>query len=351
MPNHITNRIKLSGSQSQIDKMLDVIKSDEFGIGTIDFNKITPMPERLNVEAGSRTDRGLKAYQDFVAVYTLGDNFNMDTLKNIPPDKEQVFLKMRPDINPDEFSIGRQAFQNIREYGSPTWYDWANRNDTWNTKWNAYGYNKDNDYSQNGELWFQTAWDAPHPISQKLSEMNPDITLEHRWADEDIGTNCGSRTYLAGHVIDEYFPDYGKRSMDFAAEVLETDLLNYGLVLNTTGTDYVYCDGDELQVIELFDKPALFSNERISANQIPNGLYRYDLRESDDGNRFCSIEPSVIVNHGGTVVTDYEIDFGGEDHISFTDETEPNFTGEEMTMGQYLRNEFEEAEIMGGQTL
>ena len=50
------------------------------------------------------------------------------------------------------------------------------------------------------------------------------------------------------------------------------------------------------------DRRALFSNGRLMPEQIPEGLYAYDLRHSDDGGRFCAIEPKVGVNHGGTVL-------------------------------------------------
>ena len=59
---------------------------------------------------------------------------------------------------------------------------------------------------------------------------------------------------------------------------------------------------EELDVIEVLDHRALFSNGRIKPEQIPEGLHAYDLRHSDDGGRFCSIEPKVGVNHGGTVL-------------------------------------------------
>ena len=71
MPNHVVNHISLRGDPAQIREMLEAIKSDELGIGSVDFNKIISMPESLNIEAGSRTDRGLKAYRDFIDVYTL----------------------------------------------------------------------------------------------------------------------------------------------------------------------------------------------------------------------------------------------------------------------------------------
>ena len=67
---------------------------------------------------------------------------------------------------------------------------------------------------------------------------------------------------------------------------------------------------EELDVIEVLDHRALFSNGRIKPEQIPEGLHAYDLRHSDDGGRFCSIEPKVGVNHGGTVLMRDVLDFG-----------------------------------------
>ena len=72
MPNHVANHISLQGDPEKIRSMLEAIQSDELGVGSVDFNKIIPMPKSLNIEAGSRTDRGLKAYRDFIEVYTFG---------------------------------------------------------------------------------------------------------------------------------------------------------------------------------------------------------------------------------------------------------------------------------------
>ena len=62
MPNHVENIITFKGDKKKILEMLEAIKSNDYGLGTVDFNKITPMPESLNIEAGSRTDRGLNLY-------------------------------------------------------------------------------------------------------------------------------------------------------------------------------------------------------------------------------------------------------------------------------------------------
>ena len=68
MPNHVTNVLTLHGEPDQIRAMLEAIRYDDLGIGSVDFNKIIPMPERLNIEAGSQTSAGLKAYQNFIEV-------------------------------------------------------------------------------------------------------------------------------------------------------------------------------------------------------------------------------------------------------------------------------------------
>ena len=106
---------------------------------------------------------------------------------------------------------------------------------------------------------------------------------------------------------------------------------------------------EKLDVIEVLDRRALFSNGRLMPEQIPEGLYAYDLRHSDDGDRFCSVEPKVGVNHGGTVLLKEVLDFGEQGYISLDEDTEPNFLGETMTVSEFAEEEAQdEAMQMGG---
>ena len=106
---------------------------------------------------------------------------------------------------------------------------------------------------------------------------------------------------------------------------------------------------EKLDVIEVLDRRALFSNGRLMPEQIPEGLYAYDLRHSDDGGRFCSIEPKVGVNHGGTVLMRDVLDFGESGYIPLDEDTEPNFPGETMTVSEFAEEEAQdEAMQMGG---
>ncbi len=85
MPNHIINTIRLTGDQEKISELLESVKDNRFGIGSLDFNKVIPMPESLQIETGSSMERGLKAYKQFIDIYTLNEA-NKDLL-NIPEDK------------------------------------------------------------------------------------------------------------------------------------------------------------------------------------------------------------------------------------------------------------------------
>ena len=223
--------------------------------------------------------------------------------------------------------------------------EWSVAN--WGTKWNAYGYDEYTDYSGCDELTFKTAWSAPHPILKKLSELFPDISFKHQWADEDIGMNCGERSYLGGEITDWFIPE-GIRATEFALEIWDYEPPELDLVKNSTGTDYISIENESYQLIEIFGNPALFSNERITPKDIPQGLYCYDLRHSDDGDRFCSVETKVTVNYGGSIITDEPLTLGESGYIPLDEDTEPNFLGENLTLAEYMTGEFEQGQTMGG---
>lgn len=106
---------------------------------------------------------------------------------------------------------------------------------------------------------------------------------------------------------------------------------------------------EKLDVIEVLDRRALFSNGRLMPEQIPEGLYAYDFRHSDDSGRFCSIEPKVGVNHGGTVLMRDILDFGESGYIPLDEDTEPNFLGETMTASEFAEEEIQDESMqMGG---
>lgn len=100
---------------------------------------------------------------------------------------------------------------------------------------------------------------------------------------------------------------------------------------------------EKLEVVEVLGQTALFSNGRYTEAEVPEGLYKYELREGESIS-FATIEKSVAVNHGGTVFTKAPLDFGGETYFVFDDDSSPNFLGYEMTAGEFLNTDVTQQE-------
>lgn len=91
---------------------------------------------------------------------------------------------------------------------------------------------------------------------------------------------------------------------------------------------------EQYEEIELFDKPALFSNERIDREKLPAGLYCYDLRGGDDDpGAPVTVEAAVVVNRAGSVILAEPLDFGGDDYLALGEDM--NFIGSEATLKHF----------------
>lgn len=100
--------------------------------------------------------------------------------------------------------------------------------------------------------------------------------------------------------------------------------------------------GERLQSIELFDKPALFSNGRVDREKLPERLYAYDLRGSDDDPGMpITVENHVLVNHAASVITAEPIEFP-EQGFLYLGEEGLNFTGDMQTVQEFLHEQFPE---------
>ena len=96
---------------------------------------------------------------------------------------------------------------------------------------------------------------------------------------------------------------------------------------------------EELQEIEIFDKPGLFSNGRLRDEDVPDGLYRYDLRGSDyDPGQPITVEKTVVVNHAASVLMAEELDLGAEGRLELGEEG-LNFTGAELTVREFMEEQ------------
>lgn len=189
MPNHITTTLTVSGDAERVRAMFEVIRNDEIGLGSIDFNKIIPMPAHI----------------------------------------------FRGNLGPEERA----------KYGKDNWYDWSL--DHWGTKWNCYGFDSRTPQTFDGStITFQTAWSFAQPVIDALAEQYPELDFAVKWADEDFGYNVGRKEYEAGREVLAYEPAGGsKEALELAAEVHEVELADEGYLYNEATGQYEYHDPEE----------------------------------------------------------------------------------------------------------
>jgi Ferredoxin-like domain in Api92-like protein len=96
--------------------------------------------------------------------------------------------------------------------------DWTREN--WGTNDNSY-----NAGNIEGGVQFESAWTPPHPVIERLAARFPDQRIEYRWADEDIGSNCGHRIFESGQMQEVALLD----PVDFALTVIGADRQDYRL--------------------------------------------------------------------------------------------------------------------------
>lgn len=97
-------------------------------------------------------------------------------------------------------------------------------------------------------------------------------------------------------------------------------------------------------LVQVNGKLALFTNTRIKHDEIPEGLYRAQIRGNDNNGEPCNIEPYVAVNYGGTVMFREEITYthgtSSKPYIPI-DEHGLTFFGVQVTISGFLNHSTE----------
>lgn len=204
MPNYIKNRLTVNSKENEVFAFL---KGEE---SVMDFNKIIPMPESLNLEDSSTGNEGMK----YLYLRATSLSFQRSELKEI-----EARLKSRKQFD-KAIELGKKYLMNIMNTGHKTWYGWACEN--WGTKWNALEPKIVSDTC----IEFETAWAGVVSMIEKLSTHFPDVTFEYKYSDEDTGCNCGHGTIKNG-VSSMVYPENQSREAYELAFDLRPDYAKY----------------------------------------------------------------------------------------------------------------------------
>ena len=102
-------------------------------------------------------------------------------------------------------------------------------------------------------------------------------------------------------------------------------------------------DATKYQEVEIFDIPALFSNGRVTPADIPEGMYCYDLRGSDDDPGMpVMVENHVVVNHAGSIITAKPLDLGEDGRLVLTEDEGLNFVGGEISAYRFFNEQLKD---------
>ena len=181
MPNHITNKVSAPAH---------VLTSLINGDGRIDFGKL------------------IKFEGEFTWDFICGAaETAAEAAINLPLSNNPMLAGMQrhsretssvTKLSDESFEQFVQMLRNHRKTGYMHCMDFARQ--AWGTNWNAYSQKID---VEGCSLSFDTAWNAPVPVFKALSALHPTEEITVVFADEDLGSNCGTLKLKGGDLVEQ----------------------------------------------------------------------------------------------------------------------------------------------------
>ena len=188
----------------------------------------------------------------------------------------------------------------------------------------------------NGVLYEDTFFNAINGNHLEMGgltvDVNP-ISLQETGTLEDYMTRA--EAYLDRKELHKAVYARLATSADQAGDVLQAAKITFPEakgdtlqeVLQSAAIPKLREQAEVMEGIEVFGHEGVFTNGRVNKKDLPEGLFAYDLRGSDDDpGQFVTIEPFVMVNHAGAVVLSEKLDFGEKDRLELGEDW--TFSGE-----------------------
>ena len=184
----VKNILNVQGGGAKAAALLDFIADRRYGRGSMDFNRITPMPPW---------------------VYRQPTNLAL-----------------------------------LEKYGEGNCArGWCLAH--WGTPQNAIRPKKSaGEYDGGSAIRFDTEDRDVRELIHKLSLVFKDLCLDYLWASEDVGTNVGAVQYQDGEAAIEFIPTPGTRAaIEKSLDILGGRAADYGLTFDPVTGNYEYRGG------------------------------------------------------------------------------------------------------------
>lgn len=112
MANEVYNEIRMQGEEETILRVLREVQNDYLGPGSIDFNKLIPVPEELRSGNEAEMSAGRVIYRKFQKVNPT-----------VSKEHEEIYISLLSPQERNRFLLGRKAVRLEEKYGVFTYYD------------------------------------------------------------------------------------------------------------------------------------------------------------------------------------------------------------------------------------
>lgn len=157
--------------------------------------------------------------------------------------------------------------------------------------------------------------------------------------------------YLKQH-LDESFP---KEYMELInTQALGDRLMDeycgkytpYGILLKS-GNEQILSNESEHEFVlaDFLSNHVLFTEDRLKAEEVPKGLYKYEFRSGAEYT-YATLEKKVGVDFSGTILSKVPFDLGEKQYIDLEKEIDgiPDFLDEEMSIDEFINSDFDSEE-------
>ena len=326
MANNITNIVTINADENLVREILTEIKDDEFGMGSIDFNKVIPLSERMNISNTPDAQKALAFYRG--CMHECMELLMSGKDPELIAERQRYYRFNLPEM----WKLGKEYYNDIQKYGTGSEVDIKRK--FWGSKWNSYGY-KDLPKYEDGSntIRFHSANASVPKVMEELSAMFPTAEFAYRWADENTGYNVGEAKYKNGICREKHIPvNDSLEAYELAIDIrnIVTDGADAEWMLSADASTYVQMGDDDFSLAYVKEQPLMFTERALTTADIPQGMHLYTLDmmdgsivskeplEADENNCLILDEPDEDLNFTDDYVSlrDYRNgDFGAEQGI------------------------------------
>lgn len=96
---------------------------------------------------------------------------------------------------------------------------------------------------------------------------------------------------------------------------------------------------------DFLSKHVLFTEDRLKAEEIPKGLYKYEFRSGAEY-IYATLEEKVGVDFSGTILSKVPFDLGKDEYIDLEKEIDgiPDFLDVEVSIKDFINSDFDSEE-------